>query len=223
MQKFDPFRKYIYTKGEIRMKVVRQRDEKDCGVCCLASIIKHYKGNVPLEKIRLDAKTTVEGTTALNLILASTKYGFEATGVKLNSVKDIKQFPAIAHMNLKKGYSHYVVIEKITKDKIIIMDPAKGKVVKKINEFMDEWSKVIILFYPKRKIIVLKNKITIFKIFKSILKSEKKLVKIIIWTSILLMFLTISLGYYFQVLFSFIGGAYTFQYLKVIVMIFLLL
>ena len=96
MQKFDPFRKYIYTKGEIRMKVVRQRDEKDCGVCCLASIIKHYKGNVPLEKIRLDAKTTVEGTTALNLILASTKYGFEATGVKLNSVKDIKQFPAIA-------------------------------------------------------------------------------------------------------------------------------
>ena len=204
------------------MKVVRQRDEKDCGVCCLASIIKHYKGNVPLEKIRLDAKTTVEGTTALNLILASTKYGFEATGVKLNSVKDIKQFPAIAHMNLKKGYSHYVVIEKITKDKIIIMDPAKGKVVKKINEFMEEWSKVIILFYPKRKIIVLKNKITIFKIFKSILKSEKKLVKIIIWTSILLMFLTISLGYYFQVLFSFIGGAYTFQYLKVIVMIFLL-
>ena len=204
------------------MKVVRQRDEKDCGVCCLASIIKHYKGNVPLEKIRLDAKTTFEGTTALNLILASTKYGFEATGVKLNSVKDIKQFPAIAHMNLKKGYSHYVVIEKITKDKIIIMDPAKGKVVKKINEFMEEWSKVIILFYPKRKIIVLKNKITIFKIFKSILKSEKKLVKIIIWTSILLMFLTISLGYYFQVLFSFIGGAYTFQYLKVIVMIFLL-
>ena len=150
--------KIIFSGGEImKYPFEKQTDLKDCGVCCLASIIKHYKGNVPLEKIRLDAKTTVEGTTALNLILASTKYGFEATGVKLNSVKDIKQFPAIAHMNLKKGYSHYVVIEKITKDKIIIMDPAKGKVVKKINEFMEEWSKVIILFYPKRKIIVLKK------------------------------------------------------------------
>ena len=108
-------------KGEIYMIVVRQRDEKDCGVCALLSIIRHYKGNVPLEKIRLDAKTTNEGTTALNLILASQKYGFEAVGVKLNSIYDIKQFPAIAHMNLKKGYTHYVVIEKITKDKIVIM------------------------------------------------------------------------------------------------------
>ena len=69
-------------KGEIYMIVVRQRDEKDCGVCALLSIIRHHKGNVPLEKIRLDAKTTNEGTTALNLILASQKYGFEAEGVK---------------------------------------------------------------------------------------------------------------------------------------------
>ena len=79
-------------KGEIYMIVVRQRDEKDCGVCALLSIIRYYKGSVPLEKIRLDAKTTNEGTTALNLILASQKYGFEAVGVKLNNIYDIKQF-----------------------------------------------------------------------------------------------------------------------------------
>lgn len=204
------------------MKIVRQRDEKDCGVCALASIIRHYKGNVPLEKIRLDAKTSSEGTTALNLILASSKYGFESTGVKLNSIYDINQLPAIAHMNLKKGYSHYVVIEKITKDKIIIMDPAKGKVVKKVNEFMEEWSNVVLLFYPKQKIIVLKNEVTIFKIFSRILKSEKSLVKIIIFVSFLLMLLSILLGYYFQVLFSSITNGYSYKYLKIIVIIFLL-
>ena len=42
-------------KGEIRMKIVRQQDEKDCGVCSLLSIIRYYKGNVPLEQLRLDA------------------------------------------------------------------------------------------------------------------------------------------------------------------------
>ena len=209
-------------KGEIYMIVVRQRDEKDCGVCALLSIIRHHKGNVPLEKIRLDAKTTNEGTTALNLILASQKYGFEAVGVKLNSIYDIKQFPAIAHMNLKKGYTHYVVIEKITKDKIVIMDPAKGKVVMKVNDFICEWSNVVLLFYPKQKIIVLKNEVTIFKLFTRVMKSEKSLVKIIIFVSFLLMLLSILLGYYFQILFSSITNGYSYKYLKIIVIIFLI-
>ncbi len=204
------------------MIVVRQRDEKDCGVCALLSIIRHHKGNVPLEKIRLDAKTTNEGTTALNLILASQKYGFEAEGVKLNSIYDIKQFPAIAHMNLKKGYTHYVVIEKITKDKIVIMDPAKGKVVMKVNDFICEWSNVVLLFYPKQKIIVLKNEVTIFKLFTRVMKSEKGLVKIIIFVSFLLMLLSILLGYYFQILFSSITNGYSYKYLKIIVIIFLI-
>ena len=204
------------------MIVVRQRDEKDCGVCALLSIIRHHKGNVPLEKIRLDAKTTNEGTTALNLILASQKYGFEAVGVKLNSIYDIKQFPAIAHMNLKKGYTHYVVIEKITKDKIVIMDPAKGKVVMKVNDFICEWSNVVLLFYPKQKIIVLKNEVTIFKLFTRVMKSEKGLIKIIIFVSFLLMLLSILLGYYFQILFSSITNGYSYKYLKIIVIIFLI-
>lgn len=204
------------------MIVVRQRDEKDCGVCALLSIIRHYKGNVPLEKIRLDAKTTNEGTTALNLILASQKYGFEAVGVKLNNIYDIKQFPAIAHMNLKKGYTHYVVIEKITKDKIFIMDPAKGKVVMKVNDFICEWSNVVLLFYPKKKIIVLKNEVTIFNLFTRIMKSEKSLIKIIIFVSFLLMLLSILLGYYFQILFSSITNGYSYKYLKIIVIIFLI-
>lgn len=204
------------------MIVVRQRDEKDCGVCALLSIIRYYKGSVPLEKIRLDAKTTNEGTTALNLILASQKYGFEAEGVKLNSIYDIKQFPAIAHMNLKKGYTHYVVIEKITKDKIVIMDPAKGKVVMKVNDFICEWSNVVLLFYPKQKIIVLKNEVTIFKLFTRVMKSEKGLIKIIIFVSFLLMLLSILLGYYFQILFSSITNGYSYKYLKIIVIIFLI-
>lgn len=204
------------------MIVVRQRDEKDCGVCALLSIIRYYKGSVPLEKIRLDAKTTNEGTTALNLILASQKYGFEAVGVKLNSIYDIKQFPAIAHMNLKKGYTHYVVIEKITKDKIFIMDPAKGKVVMKVNDFICEWSNVVLLFYPKKKIIVLKNEVTIFKLFTRVMKSEKGLIKIIIFVSFLLMLLSILLGYYFQILFSSITNGYSYKYLKIIVIIFLI-
>lgn len=202
------------------MKIVRQQDEKDCGVCSLLSIIRYYKGNVPLEQLRLDARTNNEGTTALNLVLASQKYGFDAVGMKVENLNDIKRLPAIAHLNLKKGYSHYVVIEKVTKDKIILMDPAKGKVVKFLWEFQKEWSGVVLIFYPKQKIMVLKNDVTLFTIFKKVFISEKKLIKIIVLVSFLLTIFTIALGYYFQMFNSLYLNKYPINYLKVLVLVF---
>ena len=202
------------------MKIVRQQDEKDCGVCSLLSIIRYYKGNVPLEQLRLDARTNNEGTTALNLVLASQKYGFDAVGMKVENLNDIKRLPAIAHLNLEKGYSHYVVIEKVTKDKIILMDPAKGKVVKFLWEFQKEWSGVVLIFYPKQKIMVLKNDVTLFTIFKKVFISEKNLIKIIVLVSFLLTIFTIALGYYFQMFNSLYLNKYPINYLKVLVLVF---
>ncbi len=202
------------------MKIVRQQDEKDCGVCSLLSIIRYYKGNVPLEQLRLDARTNNDGTTALNLVLASQKYGFDAVGMKVENVNDIKRLPAIAHLNLEKGYSHYVVVEKITKDKIILMDPAKGRVVKFLWKFQKEWSGVVLIFYPKQKIIVLKNEVTLFTILKKIFVSEKNLIKIIVLVSFLLTIFTIALGYYFQMFNSLYLSKYPINYLKVLVLVF---
>ena len=54
------------------------------------------------------------------------------------------------------------------------------------------------------------------------MKSEKSLIKIIIFVSFLLMLLSILLGYYFQILFSSITNGYSYKYLKIIVIIFLI-
>ena len=66
--------------------IVKQQDLRDCGVCCLASIIKYYNGNIPLERLKLDTKTGKNGTSALNLIKTARKYGFDATGKKLKQI-----------------------------------------------------------------------------------------------------------------------------------------
>ncbi len=203
------------------MKIIRQRDFKDCGVCSLASIIEHYNGYVSLEKIRLDVKASNEGTTALNIIEASKKYGFDGIGIKVNSLEDSKiKLPAIAHINLKNGLQHYVVIYKITKNKVILMDPAKGKVVKTKQEFYNEWSKVLLIFYPKSKIITLKKESNLFSIFLDILLKEKRLFITIIIMSIFMMIFTIISSYYFQVMINSITSNYYIMYLKIFVIIF---
>ena len=55
------------------MKVVKQEGLKDCGVCCLLSIIRHYQGNIPLEVLRELTNTTRNGVSAYNLVEAAIK------------------------------------------------------------------------------------------------------------------------------------------------------
>ena len=203
------------------MKIVRQRDLKDCGVCSLASIIEHYKGYVSLEKLRLDTKASNNGTTALNIIEASKKYGFDAVGLKVANLKDKNIIlPAIAHMSSKNGQNHYVVIYKVTAKKVILMDPAHGKVVKNKEEFYEEWSHVILIFHPRRKITVLKKESSLLKVFGKIVLHEKKLFALIIIFSILLLIFTIASSYYFQIMIDAISNNYYITYLKIFALLF---
>ena len=212
----------IYCEGRKKIvKIVRQRDFKDCGVCALASIIQHYGGYVSLERIRLDVKASNDGTSALNLIEASKKYGFDSVGIKVKSLDDKKiKLPAIAHINLKNGFQHYVVIYKITKNKVILMDPAKGKVVMNKNEFYQQWSKILLIMYPRIKIISFKKENSLLSIFLKVLLEEKKLLIYIILMSIFMMIFTIAGSYYFQVMIDGITANYYEKYLRIFVLIF---
>ena len=107
--------------------IVKQNDTRDCGICCLESIIKYYNGYIPLEILRLDTNTNNNGTTAYNLIKTAKKYGFNALGKRINKLNEKEIIlPAIAHITTKKGLNHFVVIYKINKNTVTIMDPAKG-------------------------------------------------------------------------------------------------
>jgi ATP-binding cassette subfamily B protein len=129
---------------------IKQRDITDCGAACLASIAAHYQLQMPVSRIRQYAGTDKRGTNVLGLIEAAEKLGFQAKGAKgaLDSLTKIP-LPAIAHVILKNGLHHFVVIYKVTKKEITFMDPADGQYhKKKITEFENDWSGVIVLILP---------------------------------------------------------------------------
>ena len=204
-----------------KIPVIRQHDLKDCGVASLASIISYYDGYIPMERIRMDTHTTKDGTTAYNLLNAANKYGFETKGIKVSSLDDANIFlPAIAHLSYKNGLNHFVVIYEITKHKVILMDPAKGRVTLKREEFLENFSKILLMFYPKEKIVYLNKGKNILQVFFSIISNEKKLFLEIIFVSILLMITTIIANYYFKIEIESIGeNTYT-EYLKLIILVF---
>lgn len=204
-----------------KMIVVHQHDLQDCGVCCLSSVIQYYGGYVPLEKLRIDTQTSKNGTTAYNLLVALKKYGFDVRGVKSENL-DGAVFPAIAHLEYDNGLKHFVVIYEITKNKVVLMDPAKGKVVMKLNEFMLKFTNVLLLFYPKTEILVLDKGKSVLRIFLELLQHNKRLFAQIITISIMFTLFSIVASYYFKVGIEAISNYSYMGTLKFIVLVFLI-
>jgi ATP-binding cassette subfamily B protein len=146
-------------KTQVRIK---QRDITDCGAACLASIAMHYNLQLPVSRIRQYAGTDKRGTNVLGLIEAAERLGFQAKGAKgeLESLAKIP-LPAIAHVVLKNGLHHYVVIFKVSKKNVTYMDPGDGDFHKvSLAKFQEIWSGVIVLLLPDDGFITGKQKIS---------------------------------------------------------------
>jgi ATP-binding cassette subfamily B protein len=191
---------------------VRQRDIKDCGAASLLSIIKYYDGYVPLEKIRQDTALSKSGITAYNLILAARKYGFDAKGIKATA-EDLLSgqllLPAIAYVTLSNGLNHYVVIYKVNKKNITIMDPAKGIKAIKLDDFYKIWQNIIIVLYPRSEIVKYEENNKLFDLIIKVFAGERKLLFYLIITSILLTIFSIAGSFYMKFAITAAGNSLT--------------
>ncbi len=151
---------------------IKQRDITDCGAACLASVASFYKLKVSVARIRQIAGTDKKGTNVLGLIEAAENIGFLAKGVRGEWESLFKvPMPVIAHIIKDKTLHHYVVLIKITKSYIEIMDPADGDIHKlKHDEFKNQWTGVLILLAPGEKFIPGNQKISIPARFIKLIK-----------------------------------------------------
>lgn len=187
----------------ITLKVVLQDGMKDCGVCCLLSIIRFYGGEVPKEYLRELTNTTKEGVSLYNLQEASKKVGFDAIGLqgKLENI-NVNNLPCIAHININNNRKHFVVIYKIddTRNQVIIMDPAKGKRIIPIPEFHMLSSNYYLFLTPKKKIPILKKKNIVYHNIKKILINHKKIIIFIFLLTTNYFILNIITSFHFKYL-----------------------
>jgi len=88
-----------------------QQDQYDCGVTCLRNILKYYKADISLEKLREWSGTGRQGTTLLGLHQAVVQSGFAAQGLQARDTGDLTgiKHPCILHVTLDGGMMHYVV------------------------------------------------------------------------------------------------------------------
>ncbi|MEM6348402.1 MAG: peptidase domain-containing ABC transporter [Bacteroidota bacterium] len=129
---------------------IRQQGRSDCGVACLAMIVKSFGGETSFEKLREQSGTNQQGTTLLGLFHSSKALGlkvgaYEAT---LSQLKEATQ-PSILHVLIDQQLLHYVVCWgwDESKQAFLIADP--GDELKYLSEAqLDQiWqSKSLLLF-----------------------------------------------------------------------------
>ncbi len=134
-----------------RKTLVRQRDQTDCGVVCLASVIQYYGGEeVKLERLRELSGTSQAGTTLLGLHQAAAAMDLESGAFRadLDNLRDLER-PCILHV-VKEGHlEHYVVCYGFDGEHFLVGDPAAGVHARTPDEIDDIWqSKALLTLEP---------------------------------------------------------------------------
>ena len=181
---------------------IRQHDISDCAAACIASISRYYKLTIPLSQIREKAGTDKEGTTVFGTVKALTELGFTAKGMKGDRKAFFSKFPlpCIAHVLTPEGFTHFVVIYKITRRKIIVADPGKGVVTYSPGKFFKMWTGVLIILIPSQSFQAGEVKQTTISKFFTLLIPQWRLLSGVFAVSVILTFLGILSSFYFKLM-----------------------
>ncbi len=182
---------------------VPQVDEMDCGVACLAMILKQYHSRISLAHLRHEARTNLEGTTALGLVKTAQKFNLKTEAVKADMSlfnDDGIQYPFIAHV-LKQGeLLHYYVVLKNTKNYLLIADPDPSVGVIKMpkDRFAQEWTGIALFMVPNENFEPIKEKKNnLWSLFPYMFKQKRLMINIIL-AALLMTIISICSSYFVQ-------------------------
>lgn len=188
-----------------RKTFVPQVDMMDCGVAALASISRYYGSDYSLAHLRELTKTTKEGTTALGLVQAAKKMGFETRAIQadmsLFEIKDIS-YPFIVHVAKDGRLQHYYVVYKNKKNHLIIGDPDPSVRLTRMSKkgFEKEWTGVALFFAPEPSYKPYKDKKNGLLALVPLIFKQRSLITNIVLASFLVTLINILGSYYLQVI-----------------------
>jgi len=120
-----------------------QSDVSECGAVALSIILEYFGVWVPLYEVRRACAVARDGTSALDIIKAAKNYGLKAKALRTNP-QNLKRTP-LPCIVLWKSF-HYLVVESIEDERVLINDPERGRRALTAAEFRRGYSGLSIHF-----------------------------------------------------------------------------
>lgn len=155
-----------------RYPALMQVSETDCAAACLAMILRYYGKHVSINRLRELANVGRDGASLYDAAAAAEALGFRTRSIRAADPSlDKIGLPAIAHW---QGF-HYIVVYEVTRDHVVVADPAVGLRRLARAEFARGWTGYLILLAPTPSIENVKESKTAFGRFLPLLMPYRKL------------------------------------------------
>jgi len=128
-----------------RLPIVRQLAATDCGAAALATVLRYHGKEVTLDAIRSALNIGRGGVSAAALLRVGTSYGLRGRGVSVDT-EAINALPTAAILFWE--FRHFVVLERVGKHDVQIVDPSSGRRSVPLKRFQRSFTGVALLFEP---------------------------------------------------------------------------
>lgn len=127
------------------MDAVVQSEAAECGLACLAMVASHHGNRIGLRELRRRHSLSLKGATLSQVMDIATQMGFMCRPLRLDleHLSEL-QLPCILHWDL----NHFVVLTRVRKRDVTVLDPAFGKRVLPLAEFSQHFTGIALELSP---------------------------------------------------------------------------
>jgi ATP-binding cassette, subfamily B, bacterial CvaB/MchF/RaxB len=127
------------------MRAILQSEAAECGLACLAMLSSAYGLRIDLADLRQRFSISLKGADLAQLMRHAQALGFACRPLRLELDEMSQlQLPCMLHWNL----NHFVVLSKVSRGKLTLLDPAVGQRVITITEASDHFTGVALELTP---------------------------------------------------------------------------
>lgn len=123
-----------------KIRFVQQAEHSECGLASIVMLMQYYGSSTNLMKLRNHYGVPRGGYKVGELVSILKDHQFETKAYKTTASFTEMPLPCLAYWN----NNHYLVIEKATKKRVLICDPATGRRWISMEEAQNNFSNIII-------------------------------------------------------------------------------
>ena len=181
----------------VKVPVILQMEELECGAASLAMVLAYYKKWVPLDQVRTACGVSRDGCNAWNMLEAAKGYGLKGKGFRysMERLRENAPFPCIIFWN----NVHFVVLNGFKGNNVYINDPAEGKIRMSAEEFERGYSGICLTLEPEEGFVAEGKKPGTLEFLKKGLKGNRSTLVLVMLTGALAVLAGCVLPVFFRV------------------------
>ena len=168
----------------------------ECGAASLAMILAAYGRWVSLEEMRVACGVSRDGVTAANIVNAGRAYGLKMQGMRMG-MDYLRKTPCPCILFVDGN--HFVVLQGFVGNKAVVNDPARGRVLMRMNDLEARFTGIVLTAEPAENFKTGGVKTTSKGYIKQRLKGAGKAMTLTVITATLLAGVAIAMPYASQI------------------------